>query len=236
MLVKGMNMFGVRFLKTSSLAGVAAITAVGLMVAAAPAQAIPPVPLAPGNCSDFEFPGSVNLNISSGDKLSFSANGKDSSGPATWSNVKNFPGTFVGSIGLTFVDIDFTDDRGTTHLQGKIAPNGIASGSVVELSGVTWTSTSPFTCVEQAAAAAPKQGPTVTFNPVLGGIQAQITDRSGVTSQCTYTADNGFTRGFGLNANATFKLNMVPAIPELRNWTVSVACDNGTRTDTTTFF
>jgi hypothetical protein len=237
MLVKGINMFRARFLKTSSLAGVAAITAVGLMVAAAPAQAIPPVPSAPGNCADFAFPGSVNLNISSGDKLSFSANGKDSSGPATWSNNTNFPGTFVGSIGLTFVDIDFTDDKGTTHLQGKIAPNGIASGSVRELSGVTWTSTSPFTCVEAASAAAtPGQGPTVTFNNILGGMQAQITDRSGVTSQCTYTADNGFTRSFGLNANSTFKLNIVPAIPELRNWTVSVACDNGTRTDTTTFF
>ena len=206
------------------------------MVAATPAQAIPPVPLAPGNCADFAFPGNVQLNISSGDKLSFSAAGKDSSGPANWSNASNFPGTFVGSIGLTFVDIDFTDDKGTTHLQGTIAPNGIASGNVRELSGVTWTSTSPFTCVEAAAAAAPGQGPTVTFNPIIGGLQAQITDRSGVTSQCTYTADNGFTRGFGLNANSTFKLNIVPAIPELRTWNVSVTCDNGTRTDTTTFF
>ena len=34
------------------------------------------------------------------------------------------------SIGLTFVDIDFTDDKGTTHLQGKMAPNGIASENV----------------------------------------------------------------------------------------------------------
>ena len=91
-------------LRKSMLLGVAAAaSAAGLMVAAAPAPAIPPAPLAPGNCHDFTFPGNVNLNISSGDKLSFSATGKDSSGPANWSNVKNFPGTFVGSIGLTFV-------------------------------------------------------------------------------------------------------------------------------------
>jgi hypothetical protein len=116
------------------------------------------------------------------------------------------------------------------------APNGIVSGTVRELSGVTWTSTSPFTCVEQAAAAAPAQGPTVTFNPILGGMQVEVADRSGVASQCTYTADNGFDRSFGLGASATAKLNIVPALPELRDWTVSVACDNGTRTDTTTFF
>ena len=61
-------------------------------------------------------------------------------------------------------------------------------------------------------------------------MHAQITDRSGVTPQCTYTADNGFTRSFALNANSTSKLNIVLASPELRNWNVSVACDNGTRT------
>ena len=229
-------MFGASFLNTTSLAGVAAITAVGLMVAAAPARAVPPVPLAPGNCADFAFPGSVNLNISSGDKLSFSANGKDSSGPATWSNNTSFPGTFVGSIGLTFVDIDFTDDKGTTHLQGKIAPNGIASGSVRELSGVTWTSTSPFSCVEAASAAVtPGQAPTVTFHNILGECRPRsptaVVSRPNAPTRRTMGSPQLWT-----NANSTFKLNIVPAIPELRNWTVSVACDNGTRTDTTTFF
>jgi hypothetical protein len=67
-------------------------------------------------------------------------------------------------------------------------------------------------------------------------MQVQVTDRSGVASQCTYTADNGFTRSFGLGANATAKVNIVPAVPELRDWAVSVACDNGTRTDASTFF
>lgn len=173
-------------LRKSMLLGVAAAaSAAGLMVAAAPAQAIPPVPLAPGNCGDFEFPGNVQLNLSSGDRLTFLANGKDSSGPANWSNNKDFPGTFVGSIGLTFVDIDFTDDKGSTHLQGKMAPNGIASGNVRELSGVTWTSTTPFKCIELAKSATPGEGPTVTFNPLVGGMQVEVTDRSGVASQCT---------------------------------------------------
>jgi hypothetical protein len=215
----------------------AAVTAAGAtMMMVAPARAIPTVPLAPGNCADFEFPGNVVFNISSGDKLAFFAKGKDGSGPANWSNAVNFPGTFKGTIGLTFVDVDFTDDKGTTHLQGVAAPNGIVSGTIRELNGVTFTSTSPFACADKAAAAVPAHGPTMNFNPILGGMQVQVTDRSGVASQCTYTADNGFTRSFGLGPNATAKVNIVPAIPELRNWDVSVACDNGTRTDTTTFF
>lgn len=229
-------MFGSGFLTRTSLAGVAAVAAAGLVVAAAPAHAVPPVPAAPGNCADFAFPGNVVLNISSGDRLSFSATGKQSSGPANWSNNSSHPGTFAGAVGFKVVNVDFTDDKGTTHLQGEIAPNGIASGRVMELPGVTWTSTSPFTCVGGAAAATPGEGPTVTIKPIIGGLQAVVTDRSGVTSQCTYTADNGFTRSFGLEANSTFKLNIVPAIPAFRNWNVSVGCDNGTRTDTTTFF
>ena len=71
------------FRKSMLLGVAAAASAAGLMVAAAPVKAIPPVPLAPGNCGDFEFPGNVQLNLSSGDRLTFLANGKDSSGPAT---------------------------------------------------------------------------------------------------------------------------------------------------------
>lgn len=82
---------------------------------------------------------------------------------------------------------------------------------------------------------APKQGPTVSFKTVLGGLSAHITDRSGVTSQCTYAADN-FSRGFGLAANSAYDLRIVPAIPQFRNWTVTITCDNGTSTTATTFF
>lgn len=217
-----------------SLAAAVGIAA-ALLVSVAPAQAMPEVPLAPADCNDFEFPGSVQLNISSGDRLTFFASGKDSSGTANWSNAIDFPGTFVGTIGITFVDIDFTDTKGTTHLQGVVGPNGIATGTINELPGVTWTSTTAFKCVGGPAAAA-NQGPGIAFVPILGGLQVQVTDNSGVASQCTYAADNGLTRTFALGAKATAKINIVPAIPELRDWSVSVSCDNGTRTDTTVFF
>lgn len=81
----------------------------------------------------------------------------------------------------------------------------------------------------------PKQGPTVTFNTVIGGLESHITDRSGVTSQCTYVTDN-VNRSFGLQANSTYDLRIVPAVPQFRNWTVTVKCDNGTTTTATTFF
>jgi hypothetical protein len=82
---------------------------------------------------------------------------------------------------------------------------------------------------------APLQGPTVSFEKVLGGLVAHITDRSGVTSQCTYATDD-FSRGFALAANSKYDLRIVPAVPKFRNWTVTITCDNGTSTTATTFF
>ena len=83
--------------------------------------------------------------------------------------------------------------------------------------------------------APPKLGPTVSWNPVVGGLVAHITDRSGVSSQCTYTTDN-YNRSFALPANSTYDLKIVPAVPEFRNWNVTITCDNGTSTQATTYF
>ena len=82
---------------------------------------------------------------------------------------------------------------------------------------------------------APKLGPTVSFETVLGGLEAHITDRSGVSSQCTYVTDD-VNRSFALAANSTYDLRIVPAVPQFRNWTVTITCDNGTSTTATTFF
>jgi hypothetical protein len=82
---------------------------------------------------------------------------------------------------------------------------------------------------------APKLGPTVSFNPILGGLEAHITDRSGVASQCTYAMDD-INRSFALTANSTFDLKIVPAIPRFRDRSVTITCDNGTKTQATTRF
>jgi hypothetical protein len=69
----------------------------------------------------------------------------------------------------------------------------------------------------------------------LGGLEAHIVDRSGVSAQCTYATDN-FSRGFALEAGSRYYLKIVPAVPQFRDWTVTITCDNGTSTTTTTYF
>jgi hypothetical protein len=81
----------------------------------------------------------------------------------------------------------------------------------------------------------PVLAPTVTFNPIIGGLEAHITDRSGVASQCTYTMDN-LNRSFALPANSTYNLKIVPAIPKFQGRNVTIKCDNGATTQTTTQF
>ena len=88
---------------------------------------------------------------------------------------------------------------------------------------------------DQPQPPAPLQGPTVSWKPILGGLQAHITDRSGVSSQCRYETDN-FSRSFALQANSSYDLRIVPAIPKFRDWHITINCDNGTNTQTTTYF
>lgn len=83
--------------------------------------------------------------------------------------------------------------------------------------------------------AKPLQGPLVSFEKVIGGLVAHVTDRSGVASQCVYESEL-VQRAFALPANGTFDVRIVPAIPQFRNWDVTVSCDNGTSTKATTFF
>lgn len=81
----------------------------------------------------------------------------------------------------------------------------------------------------------PLAGPGVSWNPTLGGLIAHVNDRSGVASECTYKSD-WYERGFFLPANGTYDVVIVPAIPKLANWDVTVTCGNGTSTHTSTFF
>jgi hypothetical protein len=108
-------------------------------------------------------------------------------------------------------------------------------GAKVIVSGCSNGASQPPPSQPPSQPPAPKLGPTVSFNPVVGGLEAHITDRSGVSSQCTYATDN-FNRGFALPANSTYDLRIVPAVPQFRNWNVTVTCDNGTSTQTSTYF
>ncbi len=109
------------------------------------------------------------------------------------------------------------------------------TGAKVIVSGCSNGNTPPPPPNDPPPPPAPKQGPTVSFDTVVGGLKAHITDRSGVSSQCTYATDN-YNRSFALAANSSYDLKIVPAVPQFRNWTVTISCDNGTSTTATTYF
>jgi hypothetical protein len=110
------------------------------------------------------------------------------------------------------------------------------TGAKVIVSGCSNGSTTPPPPpIDPPQPPAPKLGPTVSFKTILGGLEAHITDRSGVSSQCTYATDN-VNRSFALAANSSYDLRIVPAVPQFRNWTVTITCDNGTSTTATTYF
>ncbi len=217
-----------RFVMTSPLlAASLAVAGVGLLSTAAPAQA------APGDCQQWGFPGEVNLRQGTGEILVFNSTGPNAGGPGQWKQpngvTKNV--NVAGNIdpsGAVRVTVIFKEND-TWDFTGQVGANGTATGT--RPGNVSWESLAPLKCEQQS----PKEGPTISFDPILGGLVAHITDRSGVTSQCEYRSDF-YTRTFRLDANATFDLKIVPAIPEFRDRPIDITCDNGTETHTSTFF
>jgi hypothetical protein len=88
---------------------------------------------------------------------------------------------------------------------------------------------------QQAPPKAPA-GPVLSWTPRPGSLTVHITDKSGTSSVCTYTADWFRSLPFPLKANSTFDLLIAPSVPENRTWNVNVNCDNGTSTRTTHFY
>jgi hypothetical protein len=226
-------------LTTSPLmAAAAAVAATGFMVATPPAHALPPAPLAPNNCAQFEFNGPTNLKLSTGPILSFTANGPGVNGPATDNRQDqgNITGTIFPNraIDLTYLTSSpqFAGDP-PVHFVGNVRDDGTASGNFYAKVNGTWETGSPLGCPQQALAA--KQGPTVDLDPGLGTLVIHVTDQSGVASNCQYHSDF-VNRTFDLPANGTFDINVVPAVPLGIDHQVDITCTNGTSTHTTKFF
>jgi hypothetical protein len=90
------------------------------------------------------------------------------------------------------------------------------TGAKVIVTGCSNGSTTPPPPNDPPPPPAPKLGPTVSFDTVIGGLVAHTTDRSGVSSQCTYATDD-YNRSFTLAANSKYDLRIVPAVPRFRN-------------------
>ncbi|HZQ33577.1 MAG TPA: DUF4189 domain-containing protein [Mycobacterium sp.] len=108
-------------------------------------------------------------------------------------------------------------------------------GAKIIVSGCSNGQTPPPPSQPPTPPPAPKLGPTVSWDLIVGGFVAHITDRSGVASQCTYASEE-LNRSFALPANGTYDLKVVPAVPQFRDWTVTITCDNGTSTTATHHF
>lgn len=215
------------------LAAAAVASASAAMMIAAPAQALPPIPLAPpGGCAQWGFPGETTFNNPGGVALRFNSTGPAAGGPAQFNPNGIFKnGTVTGGISpdgqlnVTFTDDD-VDDPGSAAVLGTIGPDG-----KVTVTNSNWTAVQKMTCVTKAEL----KGPTVTSDTVLGGIVIHVKDNSGVTSQCHYDSEF-FDRDFTLQANSTADLKLVPAAPLFRDWAVTVSCDNGTNANANIFF
>jgi hypothetical protein len=134
---------------------------------------------------------------------------------------------FGEMVGGTDITLRRAEDNARANLQTKQGVHVVAAGCS---NGATLPPAPP-----PSAPPAPKLGPTVSFKVILGGLEADITDRSGVASQCSYAMDD-INRSFALAANSTFNLRIVPAIPRFRDRSVTITCDNGTKTQATTRF
>lgn len=136
---------------------------------------------------------------------------------------------FGEMVGGTDITLRKAGENARANLQNKQGVRVVAAGCS---NGDTLPPPPP---PPPSAPPAPKLGPTVSFKPILGGLEADITDRSGVASQCTYAMDD-INRGFALAANSTFNLRIIPAIPRFRDRSVTITCDNNTKTQATTRF
>jgi uncharacterized protein DUF4189 len=219
----------------------AAATAAGMLGAAAPAQAADQyIALALGYVSE-----NPPVTMAGGSAIS---GNRDQAGQGALTNCVNNGGSqCVTEVIATnecaaAASNDYGEEVGASDPSLAVAQSKAKSllqsqqGAKIIVSGCANGATSPPPPNDPPPPPpAPKLGPTVSFDTVLGGMVAHVTDRSGVSSQCTYATDD-FTRSFALAANSKYDLRIVPAIPRFRNWTVTITCDNGTSTTATTYF
>jgi hypothetical protein len=150
------------------LAAATAISAVGLLVVPAPAQALPMIPLAPV-CS---FNGTYVLNQSNGFRVEFPWNGTSPSGTAiSYGNDQKPAGTGPVSGGISSANevaviIDWAGPSQGQYV-GKLDSLGNVRGGSTQDIGVpgntaAWDSVTPLNCVEAPAAPVVKPADPVT--------------------------------------------------------------------------
>ena|ERR1700757_4707348 len=118
----------------------------------------------------------------------------------------------------------------TTHTRKKAVVSVMAAAAALLFVGTGLAQAAPIPANAPVA-------PHYTIAQWPGGLTVHVTDRSGVTSWCTYSADWYHSLPFFLPANGTYDLLITPSFPEGRTWNTSVTCeiDGHPHTTTSTF-
>lgn len=160
--------------------GTVAAAAIGLLITPAPAQALPPAPLAPADCAGYQFPGgTVSLNypdpLNAHTEFDTIAGGTHVDTKATTVYPQSeMPGTVIGDITGTKIHLKITREGANRDyppliLDGEVGADDRAHGSVTYAGGepASWDSVGPMKCIPAAPAQqAPAQANTAT---VTGG-------------------------------------------------------------------
>jgi hypothetical protein len=162
--------------RSQLLAAATAITAMGFLTAAPPAQAHPILPLDPP-CSQYGFDGVFTLQQSNGAVVRFNSTGPDASGTAVATGTEGVD-SLTGPVsgGVQGRNVDFTINWNTTPFEresrgrytGSVSNDGFAHGNTVDEKGTAaahWDSTVPLVCTTPAGSP-PAAAPAPTPPPV----------------------------------------------------------------------
>lgn len=148
--------------RTSALvaAGMAAL-ATGSFAAAGPAQALPPAPLAPEACQQWNFTGTTVVQMGTGETMVFESKQENAfDAPATWSHPEGpkDKGTVSAQTGNGAVTLVWNEEKHMMIVfEGEVGPDGIASGTRPGADGtVPWNITTPLFCAVKGDAGAPQ--------------------------------------------------------------------------------
>jgi hypothetical protein len=183
--------------KSWLLAAATAISAMGFLTIAAPAQAGPMVPLAPA-CATYLWPGGGVFSIHAGNgtttnistsqdyvvgRAFYIADGAQPA-DATYGNPSG------GIVAGTSIDITINWDQGpgagyASHFTGKINDDGLASGTVHNSNrDDAWNSSQTFSCITTASPPAPAPAPVARLGVAVNGPTTLAAGASG-----TYTVN-----------------------------------------------
>jgi hypothetical protein len=157
------------FSTSSMLLAATVLGATGLLTVPIPAEAKPPIPLAP-QCDAFAFPASFRVEQNDFWVVTIPGNGKELQGVASASGPggARITGLVVGGLtGINSVDFTINWDNGhRSRYTGAVQPNGNVTGGRQDVradgagpDNTRWGTGTPLVCTAAAAPPAQKQEP-----------------------------------------------------------------------------